>query len=250
MVFKKKEIKGKKVREYSKKTAKSQIKKIKASKLQKNAEMQEKLAFITKVARDDLAKRFTKNQLASAVSGKEKEGYAVHGYLEEAYPEDWEALIYVQIFDRACYYAEQEPIIAITRLTSDITLKDYIKTPIELREEVIMDNYPHQPFKRCIILAKKQFEDSVHWVNDYPFDFDGVDVNVNHASFNLALLGWAMYNLPIFIVLHAPNKDEGINDARVRAEDIKEIKVDIRQKLISIQRNEIEPLKAQVFEKE
>lgn len=256
----KKRIKASKVGEYSKEVHGKKLKRIQNSKgaSERIISDDEKRKFITDVAKD-LANVFTIHQLKSAVSGEEEDGYIVWGYVEEKYPEDWEALIEVEIFDRAVYYSEQIPKPAITRILMEsngdgkytpIDIKEYIKTPVLLKKEVRLDNYPHQPFRRCIMLSRKPFFDAVNWVENYPKDFDGIDINTTHASCNLALLGWAMYNLPLFVVVHASGKDEGINEARVRAEDIKETKTDIRQKLISLQRNEIEPLQAQIYEKE
>ena len=261
MIKGKKKIKASRVGEYSKEVHGRKLNRIQKSKGEgkKKITNEEKRKFITDVAKD-LAHVFTNHQLKSAVSGEEEDGYVVWGYLEEKYPDDWEALLDIEIFDRAVHYSEQNPKPAIIRIPmavdedgkkfTPIDINKYIKTPVLLKKEVVLDNYPHEPFRRCIFLSRKPLNEALNWIENCPKDFHGIDINVILASCNLALLGKAMYNLPIFLVVHASGMDEGINEARVRAEDIKEIKVDIRQKLISIQRNDIEPLKAQIFEKE
>lgn len=171
----------------------------------------------------ELSKKFTYSQLVSAIDGRG--GFEVHGFMEKTYL-DYDFLIEKMVLDRACFYAKRDYTPEIINFIREIDIVDCERSVIETSKEIHFENYPEFPFNKLIIYSKGPFDDAINWLDDYPWELDGYDTFVTLGPANLGLLGWATWNIPIVLILHAPGKNKAFFDAVISAKDLKNEKTE------------------------
>lgn len=193
-----------------------------------------------------LSQKFPYTKLAAAESGEG--GLEVFGYLEIHNP-DYQYLLDNYVLDRACYYAKARFEAVIIKKYSFIDLLRLPRSVIELTKEIELENYPSIPFKRIIIShPEKTYESSIEWIENYPYTVEGFDTHVNFGPANYDLLGFALWNRPWFLLVHAPGEDKFIYKATAKAKDISRKIVSIPEKIIHKLRGEGDLLKKEIDE--
>lgn len=203
--------------------------------------------YITKIAKK-YAEKYTYQELAAAKKKKEQ-GLKVIGDLKENY-DDWEALIKVDIFTRACHHYRKNKTVAITRVVKDYDITNWIKTPVFLKKPLVLPNYNfHPPTKRVIILSEKPLEESVYFIPNYPRKISGVKLTVRRAFANGNLVGFPQVDRPVIQIRDAPGTDTWFYKQRTTADNIKAITNDVNQKIVTIQRKKEIVSNATLFRK-
>ena len=201
--------------------------------------------YINKVAWK-LAQIFPYTKLAAAET--RDGGLEVFGYLEIHYP-DYQYLLDNYVLDRACYYAKARFEAIILKKISFFDLQKLPRSIIELPKEIELENYPNIPFKRVIIShPEKTYESSIEWIEDYPYTIEGFDTHINFGPANYNLLGFALWNRPWLLLVHAPGKDTFIYKATAKVKDISKKIVSVPEKIIHKLRGEGDLLKKEIDE--
>jgi len=203
--------------------------------------------YITKIAKK-YAEKYTYQELAAAKKKKEQ-GLKVIGDLKENY-DDWEALINLDIFTRACHYYRKNKTVGLTRVVKDYDITKWIKTPLRLKNPLLLPNYKfHPPAKKVIILSEKPLEESVYFIPNYPRKISGVKLTVRRAFANGNLVGFPQVDRPVIQIRDAPGTDVWFYKQRTTAENIRAITDDVNQKIVTIQRKKEIVSKSTLFRK-
>lgn len=203
--------------------------------------------YITKIAKK-YAEKYTYQELVAAKKKKEQ-GLKVIGDLKENH-DDWEALMKVDIFGRACHYYQKSKTVGLTRVTLGYDITKWTKTPTILKKPLILPNYDHHPpTKRVIILSEKPLEESVYFIPKYPRKIKGVKLTVRRAFANGNLVGFPQIDRPVIQIRDAPGTDMWFYKQKTTAQNIKAITDDVNQKIVTIQRSKEIVLKSRYFRK-
>lgn len=167
----------------------------------------------------ELSKKWPYSKLSAAVGGRG--GYEVHGYMQKTYI-DYQWLIDNFVLDRACFYAKRDYTPEIVKFVREIDIKSYSRTVVEASREVCFENYPQFPFSKAIVYSQEPLEKAINWIDEYPWELDGYDTNVNLGPCNMGLIGWATWNIPVLLVLHAPGKNKAFFAAKTSAKALKD----------------------------
>lgn len=167
----------------------------------------------------ELSKKFSYSKLSSAVDGKG--GYEVHGFMQKTYV-DYQWLINNFVLDRACFYAKQDYTPEIIKFLKEVDIKNYSRSVVETSNEIFFENYPQFPFSKVIIYSREPLEKAINWITEYPWELDGYETNVHLGPANVALIGWATWNIPVLLVLHAPGKNQAFFEAKTSSKALKE----------------------------
>jgi hypothetical protein len=197
---------------------------------------------IVKIARD-VAEKFSYERIIAAdltIGGND-----VHGYLQMNY-EDYEELLANYVLDRAAYFAQKEHKPDPVNIIRNINLKDYVKTAVEFYHPVTLRNFPEQTFTKAIFYARENLSKAVKWIDGIPWEIEGYPTNVNLGKCNIILLDFPLWNVPAFLVLHAPGKDYGVFDATIDQDDLKEQMIEVRKQIIHDLRTVKKPLLEQI----
>lgn len=221
-------------------------KKVKANK-ESEAYSKKITDYITKIAKK-YAEKYTYQELAAAKKKKEQ-GFKVIGDLKENH-DDWEALMKVDIFGRACHYYRKSKTVGLTRVTLGYDITKWIKTPLLLKESLILPNYRfHPPTRKVIILSEKPLEESLYFIPNYPRKIKGVKLTVRRAFANANLVGFPQIDRPVIQIRDAPGTDMWFYKQKTTAENIKAITNDVSQKVVTIQRKKEIVLRSKYFRK-
>jgi hypothetical protein len=208
--------------------------------------VEERLWYITDVART-IAKRAESYNDIIAAKKDEKEGEYLRGFLAENHY-DWEALLNTDIFTRAAYYYKAENRVGITRVVKGKSLEDLVKTPVLLNEEVRLKGHEHQPFKRVIFLAEAHLNYAINWTDNYPTVVDGIDLVCTHADATADVIGFPDHNRCVIRIRDAPGTDVEFHKEKAAADNIQETLLDVRRKIIHLQRKKLGPLESRLHE--
>lgn len=167
----------------------------------------------------ELSKKFSYSKLASAVDGRG--AYEVHGYMQKTYI-DYDWLVDNFILDRACFYAKRDYTPEIITFLREVDIKSYYRSVVETPHEIYFENYPQFPFSKVIIYSREPLEKAINWIDEYPWELDGYDTIVNLGPANMGLLGWATWNIPVLLVLHAPGKNRAFFEAKTSSKSLKD----------------------------
>lgn len=162
---------------------------------------------------------------------KNEGGFEIHGWLQENF-DDYEDLIDNYVLDRATLYSMRHYTPEMIKQLDKIEPDKLKKTRINLLIESELKNYPGIKIKQLILLSRDDLKESVTWIPNYEYEINGFDTRVMFAPANIALLGWCLWNLPVYVVLHAPGKNQEIYDAKIEAEAIDKTMHDIKNKII------------------
>lgn len=186
----------------------------------------DKIAFI-------LSKKFSYSKLVSAIDGKS--GFEVHGFMQNQFF-DYVKLFRDNVLDRACFFAKRDYTPEVIKLIDMGVLKDWHRSIHELESPYTLGHYPNFPYSKYIIYSKDPFEEAVKWIDGFPFSIKGYNTYVTLAPCNIALLGWASWDLPIFILTHAVGKNQSLFKITTEAEEIDREMKAILKKIIHSQR--------------
>lgn len=192
------------------------------------------------------SKLFPHHEIVASVDGKG--GYAVHGWLQENFPDEYEDLIDNYVLDRMCYYAKRYYRPEVIKFVRELDLKDMVMTKLNLREDYEFNNYPGLKFRQVIILANDITDNAITWIPNYPHEIDGYDVKVNFGPANLGMLGFCLWNVLLCVLLHSPGKNQCLFEAKIKADDINELNDDIKSKVIHQLRTSMTPLEDKLDE--
>jgi hypothetical protein len=167
----------------------------------------------------ELAKKFSYSKLSVAVDGRG--GYEVHGYMQKTYI-DYQWLINNFVLDRACFYAKRDYTPEIIKFLREVDIKSYHRSVVETPHEIFFENYPQFPFSKVIIYSREPLEKAINWIDEYPWELDGYDTNVNLGPANVGLIGWATWNIPVLLVLHAPGKNKAFFEAKISSKSLRD----------------------------
>ena len=195
----------------------------------------------------DLSRKFSYTKLSNAVDSKGS--YDVHGYMEKTYL-NYEWLITKMVLDRACFYAVKDYIPERIKFVREIDIKNYHRCVIETSVEITLENYPNFPFNKLILYSKEKIDEGINWIDNYPWILEGYDTSIQLGPANLALLGWATWNIPICLLLHAPGRNEAIFQAKTSAKDLKVEKEEIMKNFIYSYRTYINVMEEKIDERE
>jgi len=134
------------------------------------------------------------------------------------------------------------------KIIGKVKLKKYVKTGVEFVRPVLLDTFPDQPFVKAIFYARENLEKSVKWIDGIPWEIDGYPTAVNLGKCNLCLIDWALWNVPIFLVSHAPGKDYAVFDLEVDGEEVDEEVIEIKKQIIHDLRKVKQPLVEKIDE--
>ncbi len=216
------------------KIQKKREKKMKSKKENKNIE-EEKL--LNEIA-FDLSKKYSYTKLSGAIGGKSN--FDVHGYLEKTYL-NYEWLIEKMVLDRACFYSKKNITPETINMIKKLDIKNYVVNVLHASEIITHDNYPNHPWKKGILLASSSLAESITWQDNYPWCLESYDTYVSLGPANIALIKWIAWDIPVFLLMHAPgNKKSILPDVIINAKDMSKKTDDIQKGYIRNLRTVIE----------
>jgi hypothetical protein len=177
-----------------------------------------------------LSQKFSYSRLVAACDAKG--GFEVHGFLQSNYYGDYEKLFNDNVLDRACLYSKEDYKPEIIHFLDIKLLKSWSRSIIELDEPCTLKNYPNLPYSKCVLYSEKPFEGAIREIDGYPYNIGGYDTSVVLKPANIGLIGWALWDLPVFALLHAPGKNRVLYKIVGEAKDIDREMKDILKKII------------------
>ena len=160
--------------------------------------------------------------------------------------ENYEELLAKYVLDRAAYFAQKEHRSRPIYNVQEIVLAEYVKTAVEFLRPVTLHSFPEQTFTKAIFYAKENLEKALKWINGVPWEIDGFPTTVNLGKCNLALLDFPLWNVPSFLVLHAPGKDYAVLNATIDPNELEEEGIAIRKQVVHDLRKVKAPLLEQI----
>jgi len=196
-----------------------------------------------------IAERFTFKEIFDANDNPKKAPH-VHGWIQDNY-RDFQWLIDNFVLEVASYYAKNklEHKVDIIKVTENIPLQDYVCSRLELERSKELINYPGQPFINILFMCEKHLDDAILWIEDAEWIIDGEDVRINLGRFGGELIAWISWNVPVILVTYLPFRNKGIFKAKLEAQDLKNLILDKRLKLIHTYRSMVDTLEAKIDEK-
>lgn len=184
-----------------------------------------------------LSKKFSYSKLSAAVDGKG--GYEVHGFMQNQFF-DYEKLFRDNVIDRACWFSKKSYEPEMIKLVDIGILENWYRSIHELESPYTFAHYPNFQFTKYIVYSKKPYKEAVKQLHNYPFSIKGYRTFVTLEPYNVGLLGWASWDLPIFIILHAVGKNEAFYRITTEAKEIDRETKAILNKVIQSQRSFID----------
>jgi len=196
-----------------------------------------------------IAERFTFKEIFDANDSPKKAPH-VHGWIQDNY-RNFQWLIDNYVLEVASFYAKNklEHKVDIIKILEGIPLRDYVCSRLELEKPKELINYPDQPFINILFMSEVHLDDALLWIEDAEWVIDGEDVRINLGRFGGELIAWISWNIPVILVTYIPFKNKGIFKAKLEAQDLKDVVIDKRLKLIHTYRTMVETLEAKVDEK-
>ena len=207
-----------------------------------------KLNFLDQVAYQ-AALRYTHSYLKSAVNAED--AYGVHGWIKTYFPKEYTWLINHDIFDIACMYAKQMGRgLEVTTIFRGIDISKYITTLLILKKEHNFEFYPDLKYPACYVLTPEPFRSALSWHKDDDYELDNFRTKADVGPGNWKKVGTVTWDRPIYLLLHAPGKDVGIDAAVAEADDISKAIISNQERIINILRPRPDRLKKKVSQRE
>ena len=207
-----------------------------------------KLNFLNQVA-VQAALRYAHPYLKSAVNAEDS--YGVHGWIKTFFPEEYTWLINNDIFDIACMHAKQLPgKPEISTIFRGIDISKYITTLLLLKKEHNFDLYPDLIYDACYVLTPESFRSALSWHKEDRYELDGFPTKADVGPGNWKKVGMVTWDRPMYLLLHAPGKDVGINAAITEAKDISAAIVSRQENIIHDLRNQPDIVKKKTAQRE
>ncbi|MCP4651532.1 MAG: hypothetical protein GY853_15830 [PVC group bacterium] len=213
---------------------------------QKSRQLRIRQMRLDKIARE-IAATFPYEKIIAA--DMTKGGNEVHGWLQINF-DDYEDLLEEYVLDRAAYYGRMDYAPTPITIVESAKLGKYVRTGVQFLKPVVLDHHPEQPFNKAIFYAKENLEKAVNWTDGVPWLVENFPTSVNLGKANLALVDWALWNVPVFLVTHAPGKDYGVFNLTVNQKEKDQEMDEIRKQIIHDLRKVKEPLMEKIDEKE
>jgi hypothetical protein len=174
----------------------------------------------------------------------------IHGWLQDKY-RNFQWLIDNYVMEVAAWYSRNklEHKVDIIKVVEGIPLKEYKTARVELPKFYRLENYPEQPFVNILFMCEEHLDDVIYWLEDSEWMIDGEDVRVNLGRFGGELIAWITWNIPVILITYLPFRNKGIFKAKMQSQEIKDLVIDKRLKLIHTYRTMIDTLEAKVDEK-
>lgn len=167
-----------------------------------------------------ISEEFSYNEIKATIDDpKKSRGAAVYGYVLKNFKDGYELIKTDYIFDIACHYAKRKWLPTPQYLMKKIDLDMYIKTGLRFSRTYCFDHFADQPFNECIVYAPDTWLESVTWERRVKWYIDGWIARVNVGKSNVMILDWAVFDLPMLIILHSPGKDYGLYRTNFKNED-------------------------------
>jgi len=193
--------------------------------------------------------RYAYSYLKSAVNAED--AYGVHGWIKTYFPEEYTWLINNDIFDIACMYAKQmsgKPEVGM--IFRGINISKYIATLLILKKEHNFEFYPDLRYDACYVLTPEPFRSALSWHKENQYELDGFPTKADVGPGNWKKVGEVTWDRPMYLLLHAPGKDIGINEAVAEAKDISAAIVSKQERIIHDLRNKTDLTKKKTSQRE
>lgn len=206
------------------------------------------LNFLDQVAYQ-AALRYTHSYLKSAVNAED--AYGVHGWIKTHFPEEYTWLINNDIFDIACMYAKQIGRgLEVTTIFRYINISKYITTLLILKKIHNFEFYPDLKYPACYVLTPEPFRSALNWHKEDRYELDNFLTKADVGPGNWKKVGTVTWDRPMYLLLHAPGKDIGINKVVAEAKDISAAIVSRQENIIHDLRNKTDLVKKKSAQRE
>lgn len=193
---------------------------------------------------EQLSKQFTYSQLKN-------ERPECVGALKELTDDLCDDFLENYIFEIACKKLKQNWIPEVVRQIDPDLLKNYFKIPVELMDEVFLDDYPLQPFKKAIILSPtKSIESALKIIKNDKIVYEGYELNATRAIGDTILLGWILPNVPFILIAYSPQIAQPLCEIKKHVENAADAFKDVYTRYIFEQNEQLNNYKYMLVEKE